>query len=123
MTGPLIKSHTAEGAITKYRICKPGTADGKMAQATASTETLMGVSTELSKTDGETVDIVLLGWAEVEYGGAVTRGDPLTSDANGKAVAAAPAAGTNANIIGFAPVSGVDADVVWTLINPSRIQG
>ncbi|EHN77499.1 hypothetical protein SMCF_2974, partial [Streptomyces coelicoflavus ZG0656] len=46
----------------------------------------------------------------VEYGGPVTRGARLTSDAEGRAVAAAPAAGQTVEIIGRAMVSGVLGD-------------
>ena len=58
------------------------------------------------------VDVTLGGPAEVVLGGAVTRGQPLTSDANAAAVAAAPAAGVNAFTSGFALASGVAGDVI-----------
>jgi len=119
-----IKNHTADGAIGAYRIVKHGDADGDVAQATASTDVLIGVNGRLAAAvAGDRVDIHRGRLVEVEYGGNVTRGDPLTSDANAKAVAAAPAAGTNAYIIGYAEVSGVAGDIGAAMFAPGRIQG
>lgn len=119
----LIKSVIAETAVAAYRIVKFGSADDKVVQATASTESYVGVSNNLGGDAGKRVDIVLSGVAEVEYGGNVARGDYLTSDANGKAVTANPAAGVNANTIGTAMASGAAGDIGSVDINKSRIQG
>jgi hypothetical protein len=120
----LVTNHTADGAIAGYRITKHGDADGDVAQAAASTDLLHGITGRLGASAvGDRVDVVRAGIAEVEYGGNVTRGNPLTADADGKAVAAAPGAGTNAYIIGFAEVSGVAGDIGSCLIAPGRIQG
>ena len=67
--------------------------------------------------------MVKSGIADVEFGGAVTRGAAVTSDANGKAVAAAPAAGSNVRIIGFAEVSAVAGDIGPILVAPGVMQG
>ena len=72
---------------------------------------LMGVLTGLDAAVNEPADVVQGGIADVEYGGVVTRGAPLTSDATGRAVVAAPAAGVNNRIVGFAEVSGVLGDI------------
>ncbi len=119
----LTKNYVAEAAIAAYRIVKWGAADGQVLQATAVADKLIGVQNEVAPAIGEGTDVQRAGIAEVEYGGNVTRGDPLTSDANGKAVAAAPAAGVNNFIIGFAEVSGVAGDIGLVLIAPGRIQG
>lgn len=120
----LITNHTADAQINPYRICKHGDADGDAAQATASTDVLIGVSNRLgADAADDRCDIHRSGIAEVEYGGSVTRGDPLTSDANGAAVTAGPSAGTNAYIIGFAEVSGSSGDIGSVLVVPGRIQG
>lgn len=126
MSGPnrgLMKAYVAEAAIARRRIVKHGTADGKMLQADSSTVAIAGVSHELDTAIGGRVDVQLEGLAEVEYGGNVTRGDPVTADANGKAIAAAPASGVNARIVGFAMVSGVSGDIGTVHINLGRIQG
>jgi hypothetical protein len=72
---------------------------------------------------GERTDIVHTGIADVEFGGTVTRGGPVTSDANGRAVAAAPAAGSNVRIIGFAVNSQVSGDIGPVLLEPGLMQG
>lgn len=117
------KGFKAGAAIPARTLVKFGADDASVVPATASTDAIIGVSNELAAAIGEPVDIVLLGIPEVVLGGNVTRGDPLTSDANGHAVTAAPAAGVNARIIGFALVSGVANDIAPAFLNQGRIQG
>lgn len=120
----LIKNYIADAAIGKYRIVKAGSADGYVAQGAAVGDLLIGVTSRVTaEAAGDRVDVIRSGIAEVEYGGAVTRGQKLTSDASGKAVAAAPAAGTNNQIIGVAEVSGVLGDIGSVFIAPSVMQG
>jgi len=106
------RSYQAQGAVGAYLIVKPGTADGAVALATAATDLLVGTSDSLAKADGEMVDMGVGHVHEVKLGGAVTRGQKLTCDANSKAVAAAPGAGANVHIIGVAEMSGVADDVI-----------
>jgi hypothetical protein len=117
------KSYRAGAPIAANLIVKPGADDASVVLATGSADALMGTNDELGRAIGETADIVKAGLAPVVYGGPITRGDPLTSDAAGRAVTAAPAAGVNARIIGFAEVSGVLGDVGLYLFAPGRIQG
>lgn len=119
----LNKNYTAGAAIAAYRIVKPGASDGEVLQAAAATDSLMGVCESVGPASGERCDIVKSGIADVEFGGAVTRGGPVTADANGKAVAAAPAAGANVRIIGYAEVSAVAGDISPVLIAPGVMQG
>lgn len=119
----LIKTFTAETAVAPYRAVKHGTADTNVVQGAASTDALIGVSGQLGVDAGKRVDVTLSDTAEIEFGGAVTRGDWLTSDANGKAITAAPAAGVNTNVLGRAMVSGVAGDIGDILLAPGRIQG
>jgi hypothetical protein len=124
MNTPILqKNFTAEAAIAAYRIVKPGTADGQVVQAAAVGDALIGVANEVGAAITERQDVVVAGVAYVEYGGAVTRGDWLTSDSVGRALAAAPSAGTNNNVIGRALLSGVSGDIGSVLIAPGRIQG
>lgn len=110
MSELLCKNYIAGGAITKYRIVK-FSADRAVVQAAAATDALIGVSQEIDAASGERVDVCRIGMPLVEYGGTVARGDPLTSDANGKAIKANPSAGTKVSIIGFAEVSAVAGDI------------
>lgn len=119
----LNKNYVAEAAIAAYRIVKFGAADGQVLQAAAATDSLMGVMESVGPALGERCDAVKSGIADVEFGGTVARGAAVTSDANGKAVAAAPAAGSNVRIIGFAEVSAVSGDIAPVLIAPGVMQG
>lgn len=102
-----IKACYAGGAILPFRIVKHGAADGFAVQSAAAADASFGVSDSLGATAAnDPCDIIRKGIAEVIYGGTVTRGDPLTSDATGRAIKAA----TGNRIIGFAEVSGVVND-------------
>lgn len=118
----LIKTLTAGGAVAARRLVKFGSADGAVVQAAAATDGVIGVSEAIGAASGERVDVVFAGVAEVEYGGTVTRGALLTSDASGKAIAAAPAAAAAARVIGIAMVSGVSGDIGSVLIAPGEIR-
>ncbi|HEC12310.1 MAG TPA: DUF2190 domain-containing protein [Acidiferrobacteraceae bacterium] len=137
MNNPLlIKNFVAETAVAAYRIIKFGSDDDSVVQAAANTDAMFGVCGSLAAVAAERVDINMAGPVDVEYGGNVTRGNKLTSDANGKAIAvtrhthtentagaytqnATTGAGSGINIIGTAMVSGVDGDIGSALINPS----
>ncbi len=123
MNPVLIKNNTAETAVEPHRIVKFGSDDGLVVQAAAASDLSVGVSDGLGAEANGRVDVVRVGIADVEYGGAVTRGARLTRDADGKAIKASPAAGGNAQIIGTAEISGVSGDIGKVLINPSVMQG
>lgn len=124
MSSPLqFRSVLAQIAIAGYLIIKHGTADNTAALATAATDKLIGVNEALNKDAGEMVDYPTAGTGQVRLGGNVTRGDPITADAASKGVTAAPAAGANVRIIGFALQSGVLNDVIDYQIAPSLMQG
>ena len=119
----LLKNYIAGAQIAPYIIVK-FSADLTVVPGAASTDSLVGVSAAtITAPSGQRVDVVKDGIAQVKLGGTVARGDPVTSDATGQGVAAAPGAGVNARIIGFAEVSGVSGDVIPVHIAPGRIQG
>lgn len=119
----LNRDYTAAAAIAAFRIVKAGAADGEVLQAAAATDALMGVCESVGPAAGERCDVVKVGIADVEFGGPVTRGGPVTSDAIGRAIAAAPAAGSNVRVIGYAEVSAVAGDIAPVLIAPGVMQG
>lgn len=116
-------NHVAEAAIAPYRIVKPGAADRGVLPAAAATDALMGVCESVGPALGERCDIVRAGIARVEFGGVVAAGAAVTSDALGKAVAAAPAVGANVRILGFAEVAAAAGDIAGVLIAPGVMQG
>ena len=112
------KSAKCTAAIaTAYLIAKPGADDDTYAQAAAATDALLGIFQHTTTAAGEDVRLMLSGISPVVYGGAVTRGDQLTADGNGKAVKAT----LGQSIIGFATVSGVANDIGYCLISPALL--
>lgn len=123
-TSGLEKSVKCTAALaTAYLIAKFGADDDTLSQATASTEELVGIFQHTTTAAGDEVRVMLDGISRMVLGGTVTRGNYLTSDANGKAVATTPAAGVNAYVIGQALASGVAGDIIPVQIEKSRIQG
>lgn len=123
----------AGGTIYNHRLIVFGSDDDHVVQASGATGLFIGVSylplayedptlvgqtpPELTLGAGDTVDVVVSNYPLVKYGGTVTRGQALTSDADGQAVAAA--AGNQ--IAGYACVSAVDGDIGPMMIAPVRI--
>ena len=107
-TDMFIKSYRADAAIAKHRIVAAGAADAHIAQAAAATAPIMGVHGSLPAATDQVTDVVCGGYATVEYGGTVTRGAPLTADAQGRAVVA-DAGGDR--LVGFAVVAGAEGDL------------
>ena len=121
----LIKSFVAESAIAANTLVKFGSTDDYVVPATAATDAIIGVCSEVAADAGERVDIVINGIAEVKLGGTVTRGASfITAGAAGVGVAAAPAAGVNNRVIGVAMASGVSGDIIGVdLTAKGQIQG
>ncbi len=125
MAGPntlLTKAFNAGGAVTKYRLLKIGANDDEVIEAVGVTAPIVGVSSE-TVVSGARIDVDMAGLLKVELGGTVARGDYLTATAAGKAVKAAPAAGTNNDVAGVAMASGVNGDIINVMLMPCRIQG
>jgi hypothetical protein len=108
MNDLLMKTKLAGAAIIKYRILKFGSDDNHVIQAAGASDSLIGASDVVGAANAEDqVDFMTDGIAEIEFGGSVTRDQSVTSDANGKAVAAV----AGDNIIGKAFGSYVNGDV------------
>lgn len=124
MSNPLLhKTFRAGAAIAPFRIVKMTGAD-QVGPSTGATDTMVGINDDVAPVTGENVDIVMLGLTFVEAGAAFAANARLTSDATGRAVAAAPAAGTNNNCVGFAVDAAVAAgDIVRVLISQHSFQG
>ena len=120
----LTKSYVATSAVLPYRIVTFGSNDGEVVTAAAATDLLVGVSDEIGQaTVNMRLDVHEAGEVLVVAGGSITRGAKVTSDANGAAVAAAPAQGANAQVIGIAKASASAGDIFTILLAPSTMQG
>lgn len=111
---PLLdKTYTAGGTINPYRLVKFGGADTTLLQAAAASDAIIGASGQVGAASGEVLDVTLLGIAEVQAGGSITRGNMVTSDANGKAVVA-----SDGNIIAGKALMSADAgDIIPVLLH------
>lgn len=111
-TDGLTKNFRAGAAIAPYLILKFGGDDQTLVPATGPGDDLIATNVELAANAGERFDAAIGGLPEVRYGGPIGRGKPITSDAVGRAVEAAPAAGARVRIIGFSLAAGVLNDVL-----------
>jgi Uncharacterized conserved protein (DUF2190) len=125
MANPLLAiNYTAEAAIPINRIVKAGATDRGVTLAIAPADFIIGVVNETPIAIAERADVVRVGIAWVEAGAAIARGAPLTSDAIGRAVTAAPAAGANVRLVGFADEAATAAgDVIRFILAPGLMQG
>lgn len=125
MANPLLAvNYVAESAVPLNRLVRMGTGDRTITLATAATDAIIGVVNETPIALGERADVVRMGIAWVEAGAAIPRGSPITADAVGRAVVAAPAVGVNNRIIGFADEAASAAgDVIRMMIEPGLMQG
>jgi Uncharacterized conserved protein (DUF2190) len=120
MTPILIKSFRAAAAIagnvivSAQAVREAVTANGAAAPS-------IGVSDGMGAKAGGMCDIVQVGWGEVRAGGNVAIGDPLTADAQGRAIKAVPTAGTNVRVVGIAQADAALGDIFPLLIAPSVI--
>lgn len=120
----LVKTRVAAAAIAPYTFAAATGVAGQARQAAAATDKLLGVVDDMGAVfAGQTVDIQEVGRADVLAGGTFADGDPLTSDANGKAVLAAKVVGSTVFALGFARSSAVAGDIVPMLISPFHIVG
>lgn len=100
------------GAVIAPRRIVKFSAAKTVIQAAAATDSLIGVSDSLGAAAGERVEVYTSGpGVEIEVGGNIARGAEITSDAVGRAVTAAPAAGATCRIIGIAMDTYVLGDV------------
>ena len=114
MTPTLIKSYPVAATIAGHLFVKP--ASGGTAVAAAATDLLFGVAEKQGADAGGMLDVVHEGTYLVRAGGTVAAGDPLTSDAAGKAVKAQITASTAVFVGAVALEAGVDGDLIRVLL-------
>jgi hypothetical protein len=118
----LRKGYTTGAAVLASRIVKMGSADFTVIQATDGAAGLLGATVEhVNPPSGGQITVTRLGLEYVELGGTVTRGQYVTSDANGKGIAAVIVAGTPLHVLGIAEESGVAGDKILVMIHPTVI--
>ncbi|GAA4648285.1 hypothetical protein GCM10023116_05520 [Kistimonas scapharcae] len=84
----LIKTFVADGVLIGRRLVTFGTGRMTMRQANAATDALIGVTTQIGSENHGRVDVIVSGITEVSAGASFTKGTVLTSNSEGKVVAA-----------------------------------
>ena len=123
MHNGIVINKIAAGAIPAYSIVKQGADSDHIVAAAAVSDLFIGVTMELDAALGDRADVQMGGIAYVVAGAAIPYGTPVTSNATGQAVAAAPAAGVNNTVVGRALESASAAgDVIRVLLGLGTIQ-
>ena len=121
----LLKNLTAAGLINPRRLIAFDAVEGKVKQAAAATDKVVGCSgISGAAADGERIDVLMDRNRTIEAGAAFAQGDWLVSDAAGRVVGSAPGAGVTHYAIGQAlePASGA-GQLVSVHINKIAIRG
>jgi len=119
----LIKNFTADGIIEKRRLVTFGSEEGHIAKAGVGDVLLGSTAIRGAEKAGARVDVCLDLIREIEFGGAIAYGDPITSDAQGRAIKAAPAADSSVPIIGRAMEAGKLGTIGRVLFQPGILHG
>ena len=115
----LFKTYDVSGDLVPYRIVAHAATAGMIAQAAAPSDALIGTTDELGKQPNGRADVAMSDLPEVEAGAAVAYGDPLTSDAEGRAVKATE---SGQRIIGFALTAAQsDGEIIDYLFAPGTL--
>lgn len=89
MKPTFIKGYRADTAIPAYRFVAYSPDEGGMVLSTNGADAKLGLSDSLGADEGKMGDVIRQGIGEVEYAGNIAPGDPLTANADGRAVVAA----------------------------------
>jgi len=114
MTPILLKSFLAASAVAGHRFVAP--APGGVS-ASAADGKVIGVSDAMGAAAGGMLDVVQVGWAELQLGGAVSFGDALAPDAGGMGVVAQAGQRSGA----FAMADGEAGDIIPVLVTITNI--
>ena len=106
----------AQAAVTQYTFVKPSAVRFGCIECTADTDIAVGIAQDAAAATGEEIAVAFGGVAKVALNATITIGQALTSDADGRAKAAA--AGDVAQ--GVALEGGVQNDVISMLVLPSN---
>jgi hypothetical protein len=129
MISKLVKAFNAAGTVRKGRVVVLNTSDNQVIEATAATDSLIGVAdvpgdTTASVASGERVDVQLEGLADAVAGAAITRGALLSVDSAGRVITAAASAGSNVRTIGTALQAAAAAnDIISIHLRQGSFQG
>ena len=116
-----IRSFEAASAVGGRLIVAASGTAGKVAAGAAATDKNFGVSERVGGPAGEMLDVTVAGLTEVVAGGDLDFNDPVTADANGRAVKAVAVEGETVFVVGFIRAEGTTGDVLPIHVAPSLI--
>ena len=118
MVPTLTIAYEASADVEGFLIARfsDGANTSRIAGATSNTHPILGIVDRVGGAEGKMVDIHLDGTADCRLGGTVNAGDPLTADAESRAVAST--AGAGRRIVGYALEPGVLGDIIKVRIAP-----
>lgn len=117
-----IRSFEAASAVEGYRIVAAnGVLDNTVKTGAAATDKNFGVAERVGSQAGEMLDVTVAGQAEVRAGGDLDFNDPVTADAQGRAVKAVPVAGQVTYVVGFIRAAGALDDILPIHVAPSLL--
>lgn len=113
----LITCHKAEVVLASRRLVTHGSVPDEITLAVDGSKLIIGVTTIVAAAAGEPADVVRSQLTPVTYGGDVSAGDPLTADAEGRAVPAT----AGQFYLGFAEYDGAEGDTGSVWIAPGQL--
>lgn len=113
----LITCHKAEVALASRRMVTHGSVPGEITLAVNGSKLIIGVTTIVAASVGEPADVVRSQLTPVIYGDDIVAGDPLTADAEGRAVKAT----AGQFYLGFAEYDGAEDDLGSVWIAPGQL--
>ncbi|WGG64371.1 hypothetical protein [Enterobacter ludwigii] len=113
----LITCHKAEVALAARRMVTHGSVPDEITLAVNGSKLIIGVTTIVAASVGEPADVVRSQLTPVVYGDDVVAGDPLTADAEGRAVKAT----AGQFYLGFAEYDGSEDDIGSVWIAPGQL--
>ena len=116
-----IRSFSAAAAVAGYRIVAASGTAGAVAAGAAATDKCFGVSERVGGEAGQMLDVTVAGLTEVEAGGDLDFNDPVTADAQGRAVKAVAVEGVTVSVVGFVRAEGAVGDILPIHVAPSLI--
>lgn len=111
----LIISRPVTAAIGPHLLVAFAAGTAMVKAAASATDAIIGASDSQGANDTGLCDVHQGGEIEVRAGGDIDAGDPITSDAQGRAIKAVPVAGQNIRVAGIA-MNDASADDIFDFI-------
>lgn len=115
---PLIKSFRAAGVVSGLHLVAASATDKEVVTASAATDPILGIADTFDTDATDMADVILFGPVPAVAGGNIDFGDPVTADANGRAIKAVPVPGSIVRYAGFALQDATTDDQFVVQVSP-----